>query len=92
MNPPTVRTDPVLEAIALKLFGVGRVPVPEQARMIKRAAKAARDAAAAEERARCIAAIDAEPEMPLCCPGVGEAKRNIIARIKTPRGGEVDHG
>jgi hypothetical protein len=42
---PTVKTDPVLEAIAKKLIGIEQVPKAEQAKMIKRAAKAAKEAA-----------------------------------------------
>lgn len=50
---PTVRTDPVLEAIARKLFGFDQCPSKEKARMIKRAAKAGRDAVREEyERER----------------------------------------
>ena len=41
----TVKTDPVLEAIKRKLSGYNTVPPTEQTKMIKRAAKAARDAA-----------------------------------------------
>ena len=39
-----VKTDPVLEAIARKLSGIAAVPHTEQERMIRRAAKAGRDA------------------------------------------------
>ena len=45
---PTVKTDPVLEAIACKLFGIEQVPRAEQSKMIKRAAKAAKEAAEAQ--------------------------------------------
>ena len=38
----TVRTDPVMEAIARKLHGIASVPVMEQAAMIRRAAQAAK--------------------------------------------------
>lgn len=41
---PTVRIDPVGEAIARKLSGYGSVPDGEKARMIMRAVKAGRDA------------------------------------------------
>lgn len=44
MNAPTVKTDPVLDAIARKLFGIERVPPAEKAKMIKRAAKAGSEA------------------------------------------------
>ena len=44
MKSPIVRTDPVLEAIARKLSGFGSVQPIEQARMIRRAAKAGADA------------------------------------------------
>lgn len=44
VSAPTVRTDPVLEAIARKLFGIASVPRMEQYKMIKRAAKAGADA------------------------------------------------
>jgi hypothetical protein len=39
-----VKTDPVQEAIAKKLLGVNAVPAAEQAKMIKRAAKAGAEA------------------------------------------------
>jgi len=39
----TVKTDPVLEAIAKKLHGIESVPPAEQAKMIRRAAKAGAD-------------------------------------------------
>lgn len=45
---PTVSTDPVLEAIARKLLGIETVPFAEKEKMIKRAAKAAREAARIE--------------------------------------------
>ena len=41
---PTVKTDPVLEAIARKLSGINTVPAEYQGRMIKAAARAGRDA------------------------------------------------
>lgn len=41
----TVRTDPVMEAIACKLHGIASVPPTEQAAMIRRAAQAAKVAA-----------------------------------------------
>ena len=44
MNAPTVKTDAVWEVIARKLFGIERVPPGEQAKMIKRAAKAGAEA------------------------------------------------
>lgn len=37
---PVVSTDPVMEAIAKKLSGIAIVPVGEQEKMIRRAAKA----------------------------------------------------
>lgn len=43
-----VKTDPVLEAIARKLSGIAAVPPMEQARMIRRAAKAGREALLAD--------------------------------------------
>jgi hypothetical protein len=43
-SQPTVRIDPVLEAIANKLQGINTVPPLEQAKMIKRAAKAGAEA------------------------------------------------
>ena len=50
MPEMTVKTDPVLEAIAKKLHGIERVPLEEQAAMIRRAASAARAAAQREAR------------------------------------------
>ena len=47
---PTVKTDPVLEAIARKLFGFAQCPPAEQAKMIKRAAKSGAEAARKQEK------------------------------------------
>lgn len=47
-SAPTVKTDPVLEAIAKALFGIDTVPAEYRPRMIKNAARAARDAARKE--------------------------------------------
>ncbi len=55
MNAPMVTTDPVLEAIARKLSGIGGVPIPHHAKMIRRAAKAARDAARDDVQAELAA-------------------------------------
>jgi len=48
MKPTTVKTDPVLEAMACKLSGIETVPLAEKMKMVKRAAKAGRDATRAE--------------------------------------------
>lgn len=44
-----VKTDPVLEAIARKLSGIAGAPPMERERMIRRAAKAGREALLAEQ-------------------------------------------
>lgn len=44
-SAPTVKTDPVLEAIAKALFGIDTVPAEYRPRMIKNAARAAKKAA-----------------------------------------------
>lgn len=41
---PTVKIDPVMEAIACKLSGIEGVPLSEKSKMVKRAVKAGRDA------------------------------------------------
>ena len=46
---PVVSTDPVMEAIARELSGIAAVPPAEQARMIRRAAKAGKEALLAEQ-------------------------------------------
>lgn len=44
MKTPTVKKDPVMEAIARKLFGIEGVPNGERSRMVARAVTAGRDA------------------------------------------------
>jgi hypothetical protein len=48
MKAPTVKIDPVMEAIAKCLFGIESVPAEHRARMIKRAAKEGAEAARKE--------------------------------------------